>query len=81
MINVSNITEEDTGNKIMNLAGLGNSPNTFLTRAENIEKGVGEIGLHDVLARAVWGVRNRNPLKVASVGGIFERNHSRVILR
>lgn len=60
MVNVSNITEEDTGNKIMNLAGLGTSPKSFLTRAENIEKGVGEIGLDDVLARAVWGVRDRN---------------------
>lgn len=66
--------EEDAGNKIKNLADMGNSPKMFITRAENTVKGVGEIGLDCALVRAVWGVRNRNSLKIASEEGIFERN-------
>ena len=42
---------------------------------------MGEIELDGILVRAVWGIRNRNALKIASVEGIFEGNQSRDILR
>ena len=32
--------------------------------------------LDGILVRAVWGIRNRNALKIASVEGIFEGNES-----
>lgn len=60
---------------------MGNSPKIFITRAESTVKGMGEIELDGILVRAVWGIRNRNALKIASVEGIFEGNQSRDILR